>query len=235
MADYIRSIRGIERSHAYAPISAINPYASYRNRELIEPSRAEPADGLGEWEALSAKGAAAWLRAAKTAEQKLNRLMIELGRQEGWRNAEVTKDKLHELENIINELDVVFMGNKQYLMPEVWEVIELALRHPATTHLNLVREISSSSKGSGLYKEHSHATFSPPSAIGDPDKVRRLLLGADGLLTGLKTAVTYAEKHQPAEWLKLPFTAAYPYAMYYGAAQLYWPLPSRGSVVNKYI
>ncbi|OUS74009.1 hypothetical protein B1748_21960 [Paenibacillus sp. MY03] len=236
MAEYIRSIRGIERSNAYAPISAVNPYAAYRNRELIEPSRAEPVNGLADWEASSAKGAAAWLRTAKAAEGKLNSLIIELGRQEGWRNGEVTKDKLRELDDLLNGLASVYKRNEEYLMPEVWEVIELALRHPATSQFGLARgELSL--EGIEERQKETFGAHSPAllSALEDPDKARRLLLGADGLLTGLKTAVAYAEKQQPADWLKLPFTAAYPYAMYYGAAQLYWPLPSRGSIVNKYI
>lgn len=234
MSHYIRSIRGIERSQAYAPISPVNRYASYRNREQIEPSRAEPVPGFDyrEIEAQTAMGAAAWLRTAKSAEGELNGLMIELGRLEGWKDSSVTKDMLLRLEHILNELASVYSRYEEQLKPEVWEVIELALRHPAAPAIGLAR-----GEVSAFRIEADKA-----EAIGrlateqDRTKLRRLLLGSEGLLNGLKHAVAYAEKQrQTSDWLHLPFTAAYPYALYYGAAQLYWPLPSRGSILNKFI
>lgn len=247
MSGFIRSIRGIERSQAYSPISAVNRYAAYRNREQIEPSRVEPAVGWEDWEAASAKSAAVWLRTAKAAEGKLNNLMIELGRQEGWRDAGVTEDKLRQLKVIVDELAAVYKRYEDHLRPEVWEVIELALRHPATEQLGLgwaidgessLSRVEGSASDSSLFKVEGRSSEPSRKALAaqlDRDLVRRLLLGVDGLLTGLKRAVTYAEQQQTADWLKLPFTAAYPYALYYGAAQLYWPLPSRGSILNKYI
>ncbi len=233
MSHYIRSIRGIERSQAYAPISPVNRYAAYRNREQIEPSRAEPALGYDyrEMEAQAAMGAAAWLRTAKSAEGKLNGLMIELGRQEGWKDSSVTKDMLLRLESLLNELASVYSRYEEQLKPEVWEVIELALRHPAAEAIGLARGEESAFR---IELQKAEAV-SRLTVEQDRTKLRRLLLGSEGLLNGLKHAVAYAERQQTSDWLQLPFTAAYPYALYYGAAQLYWPLPSRGSIVNKFI
>lgn len=233
MSDYIRSIRGIERSQDFVPISPVNRYAAYRNREQLEPSRVEPIAGYDyqEMEALAAQGAAAWLRSAKSAEGKLNGLIIELGRREGWRDASVTNDTLLRLEPILNELAAVYKQYDEQLRPEVWEVIELALRHPAVAAIGLSREEDSSFR----IEESKATAASRLDGEQDRTRLRRLLLGSDGLLNELKHAVTYAEQQQTADWLKLPFTAAYPYALYYGASHLYWPLPSRGSILNKYI
>lgn len=233
MSDYIRSIRGIERSQAFAPISPVNRYAAYRTREQLEPSRAEPIEGYDyqELEAMAAQGAAAWLRTAKSAEGKLNGLLIELGRQEGWKDPSVSKDMLFRLESLLNELSAVYRQYAVQLKPEVWEVIELALRHPAVAAIGLARE----EDGSFRIEARKTDGASLLDSEQDRTRLRRLLLGSEGLLNGLKHAVSYAEGQQTSDWLNLPFTVAYPYALYYGASHLYWPLPSRGSVLNKYI
>ncbi|MDQ6423376.1 hypothetical protein RB620_28500 [Paenibacillus sp. LHD-117] len=232
MSGSIRSIRGIERTNVYAPIAPVNRYAAYRNREQVEPARVQPAEGYERRVAEAAEGAAAWLRITQEAGAKLDGLMTELGRLEGWRDAAVTEDKLRQLEKLLNELSAVYRQYEHHLKPELWEVVELALRHPATEELSLRRDENSlfrtENRNSALAQRRHDSQE-------DRGKLRRLLLGADGLLAALKRAVSYAGHLQSADLLRLPFPSGYPYAMYYGAAQLYWPLPSRGTILNKYV
>lgn len=253
MAGSIRSIRGIERTNVYAPIQAINRYASYPYREG-EPQL--PPNSEIDWNYVykqAADIAANWVRTAKQAQYDLDKLMWDLSRQFGA-DKSIT-DHIHNLTKLLNELESQYLRYAGDLKPELWASIELAMRHPAAGELGLRR-----SRESGKWivdppysrqPQQPEGNLSLDAKIGagesadsgasnpfEPASVRRmkrLLLGADGMLTGLKHALTYADHQKAADLLQLRLPTSLPYAAYYGSIQSYWPLPSVGLVLNRYL
>ncbi|RJE91325.1 hypothetical protein D3P07_04545 [Paenibacillus sp. 1011MAR3C5] len=248
MTHYTRAIRGIERTMHYTKLQPVNRYAAYRLTSFEQVSVVQRED----WNRIysdAADSAAVWLRQAQEAQKRLDRMLQELGRDSGIRNASFVHSRIDELVGMINELGSSFRSHEDRLQPEVWEAVELALRHPAQEQLGIRRGSDGQLRWEGSMvasaereATRNHASKAEagadrqelPDILGDSSKLRRLLLGADGFIQGLKHALTFAEQRQSIDLLRLPFTTAYPYAMYYGAMQSYWPLPMRGVVLNKY-
>lgn len=216
MTGYIRTIRGIEKTSSYTPIQAASRYAAYP-LPMFEQSKAINRQNWNSLYMEAAESAATWLQTAHQAQQTLGTILQELGRDEGIHAPTVLKTHAISLANLIQELDRTYKKHQTQLKPEIWGALELALRHPAMEAL-------------GLREQEL-----PSLMQADTSKVRRLLLGTDGLLNDLKRALTYAEQRKPLDLLRLPFPSAYPYALYYGAMQTYWPLPLRGVIFNKYV
>lgn len=246
MTPYTRAIRGIERTMHYTKVQPVNRYAAYRLTSFEQASVVQRED----WSRIysdAADGAAAWLRQAQEAQKRLGRMLQELGRDSGIRNPAFVRTQIDELMGIINSLESSYRSHEERLQPEVWEAVELALRHPATEELDIRRDADGRLRWAGASGDSAaretilgHASRGGdaeqelPDVLGDSGKLRRLLLGADGFIQSLKHALAFAEQREPIDLLRLPFAAAYPYAMYYGAMQSYWPLPMRGVILNKY-
>ncbi|MHA7964712.1 hypothetical protein ACX93W_11250 [Paenibacillus sp. CAU 1782] len=224
MSSYIRSIRSIERSPHYSPIQPVNRYAQFNAvREAADGGRIAPTEGWDKGYAEAAGGAAEWLALSKRAVKQLTEMQRDLGGREGIQHPGEVAGQLQRLSASIAEWESAYARQRTFLREEIWEVMELALRHPAVKKLGLHH-----SARSGDSAERTEL-------LSDTEGLKRLLLGADGLLNELKTALSYAEQQYPVDLLKVPFHAAYPYALYYGASQSYWPLPLRGVVLNKSI
>ncbi|REK75620.1 hypothetical protein [Paenibacillus paeoniae] len=257
MTVYSRSIHGIERTNHYTKLQPVNRYAAYR---LTAFERA-PVVHRENWSRLysdAAGSAAEWLKKSQDAQRRLDLMLEELGRDAGIRNGSFVRLQIQELTKLLNELEGSYRSHKNQLKPEVWEAVELALRHPAMAALGIERGPDDAFRwrGTGVdsamtevgrgqesrmaatrrYSKDA-ALITPPEKIAsmeDSDKLRRLLLGADGLIQDIKKSLSFAEQGNAIDLLRLPFTAAYPYALYYGAMQTYWPLPLRGVILNKY-
>lgn len=227
MSSYIRSIRSVERSQHYSPIQPVNRYAQFdAARETADGGRIVPADVWDKGYAEAASGAAEWLALSKRAIAQLTEMQRQLGGRDGIRHPDEVAEQLQRLSASIADWKSAYAIQRPFLKEEIWEVVELALRHPAVKELGLFQ-----SGGTSHYGDSSKRS----ELLSDTDGLKRLLLGADGLLNELKTALSYAEQQSPIELLKLPFHVAYPYALYYGASQSYWPLPLRGVILNKSI
>ncbi|MFF2889091.1 hypothetical protein [Paenibacillus sp. NPDC057967] len=246
MTLYTRAIRGIERTMHYTKLQPVNRYAAYRLTNFEQASVVQRED----WNRMysdAADSAAVWLRHAQEAQKRLDRMLQELGRDNGIQNASFVRSRIDELVGMMNELESSFRSHEEQLQPEVWEAMELALRHPAKEELGIRRDSDGklrwdgsstvSSEREGVQDNPSRRGTSGqelPDILEDSGKLRRLLLGADGFIQDLKHALSFAEQRQSIDLLRLPFTAAYPYTIYYGAMQSYWPLPMRGVLLNKY-
>ncbi|RJX41718.1 hypothetical protein D3P09_07165 [Paenibacillus pinisoli] len=245
MTLYTRAIRGIERTMHYTKLQPVNRYAAYRLTAFEQASIVQRED----WNRIysdAADSAAVWLRQAQEAQKRLDRMLQELGRDAGIRNASFVRAQIDELVGMMNGLERSYRSHEERLQPEVWEAVELALRHPAIEELGIRRDAGGALRWEGSSddsapREAAQGRSSKagsreelPEILGDSGKLRRLLLGTDGFINDLKHALTFAEQRQSIDLLRLPFTSAYPYAMYYGAMQSYWPLPIRGVILNKY-
>lgn len=226
MTGSIRSIRGIERTNLYAPIQAINRYASYPYREG-EPQL--PPNSDHDWNYVykqAAESAAIWVRTAKQAQYDLERLMLDLSRQ--FIAGKPINDQVHHFIRLLNDLESQYLQHAGDLKPELWTSIELAVRQPAAEELGLRR-----SRESG--KWIVDPAYSSQSQQPNVHRMKRLLLGADGMLSGLKHALTYADRQKAVDLVQLRFPTSLPYAAYYGSIQSYWPLPSVGLILNRYL
>ncbi|MFD0588635.1 hypothetical protein ACFQZE_11520 [Paenibacillus sp. GCM10027627] len=327
MSGYIRSIRNIEQSKQYIMIQPSLRSAAYRlqSSEMNGNVRSfEEQEGYHK----AAASVASWLNEVGRASKNIDDLLQKLGRNGGIEDRAVLESSLAQIKGIILQLGQVYRSHQTWLKPEIWEAMELALRHPAVSAFNLKDEKStpsfSPSKGQNSERGNRESTFhrtslqkreqmldqwgsrefeqqsnqgleqwnnqefeqwnnrgldqwnnqgleqwnnqgleqwnnqlpsyssvhskssadhsksradhAKNSAANQPvEAARRLLLGADGWLNELKHALSYSERFKPVELLRQPFFSAYPYAMYYGSAQAYFPLPIRGAVLNKYV
>lgn len=255
MTGSIRSIRGIEPTSVYAPIQAINRYASYPYREG-EPQL--PPNSECDWNYVykqAADSAAKWVRTAKQAQYDLDRVMSDLSRQFGA--GKPITDHIHNLTRLLNDLESQYLRYAGDLKPELWASIELAVRHPAAGELGLRRSLESGkwivdppyfrqlqkpkgnlsldAKIDAGTNASANSGASNPFEPASAPRMKRLLLGADGMLTGLKHALTYADQQKAVDLLQLRLPTSLPYAAYYGSIQSYWPLPSVGLIINRYL
>lgn len=231
MASYISSIRGIERTSSYMPVQAVSPYAYYPYRDG-EPQQAQGNDN--DWNRIyvqAANSAAAWIQTAKRAQDGIDQLIWRLSGQLNTRKP--VADSLNDLTNMLNHWESDYKQHAGDLKPELWSSIELALRHPAAQKLGLRR-----STQSGKWTQNGDDAFtawSMPLLANETQRVKKLLLGADGLLNGLKHALTYAEQQRTVDLLQPKLAATLPYAAYYSSTQSYWPLPYVGLILNRYL
>ncbi|WP_168121116.1 hypothetical protein [Paenibacillus sp. HB172176] len=222
MYGYTGSIRGIASTQVYTPVQPVTKYGAYRTseREEAEQSRQLEQRAWGVQYAKAAEKAANWISLAKTTQKKLTGMQQALGRDNGIRNDDSLHEQLRSLADMLNNLGDAYQGQASSIRSEVWESIELALRHPAM-------------EASGIERD-GDMRFQYRSTDANSDSLSRGLLGSEGLLQSLKHALSYAEQRKAIDLLQLPFPAAYPYALYYGGMSTYWPLPLRGVVLNKY-
>lgn len=257
MTAYTRTIRGIERTMHYMKLQPASRYAAYR----LTAFEQAPVVQRQDWNRLyndAADSAAIWLKDAQDAQKRLDRMLLELGREAGIRDASFVSTQIDELVATLNQLESSYRSHESSLKSEVWEAVELALRHPAMEELGIRREAEhafrwegsialqasdgawSQDSKDGIAVTHysnnrpNDADNDMPAILTDGNKLKRLLLGADGLIQDLKRALSFADQRQSIDLLRLPFAAAYPYTLYYGAMQAYLPLPYRGIVLNKY-
>jgi hypothetical protein len=225
MSTHIRSIRSIERTNAYAPVQAVSPYAYYPYRDG-EPQL--PPEQDHDWQRIyqkAANSAADWLQMAKQAQSNIDQLTVQLSNQ--LNNGHPIADSLNSLAKMLKQLESQYKQHDDALKPELWASIELAMRTPAARELGLWRITSGD--------EEAYLSWSEPLAPDESKRMRQLLLGADGMLSGLKHALTYAEQQKPIDLLQPQLGATLPYSAYYGAMQSYWPLPYVGLVLNRYL
>ncbi|MBD2867849.1 hypothetical protein [Paenibacillus arenilitoris] len=214
MTSSIRRIRGIERTAAYAPIQAILPYAHspYREGDPQLPQSAK--HDMNRTFRLAAAAASEWIRAAQGARLELDELAREPDRGRiGGRTAD-----------LLNRLEQAHGRHAAYLLPELWAVVELSLVHPGAKAIGLRRGATD-----GAWSADAAGSYGAERLRG----IERLLLGADGLLGGIKHALTYADGVKTADLLRSRLTDTLPYAVYYGAAQCFWPLPCAGLLLNR--
>lgn len=231
MSAYTSTIRSIERTAHYTPIQRVSRYTAYPYREG-EPQMPVNVnrDWMQQYRQAASKGSE-WLQLAQEAQATLDRMMIEISRHtKGQRWIETNLPQ--RLMRLLDDLQHQYNSRSDSIRPEVWAAIELALRHPAVKRLNLFAAGTSEEQHRNIHPK-SEQPFIRNTSCDERD-VKRLLLGADGFLNTLKHALSYGEQHKAIDLLQLPFPAAYPYAMYYGAMQTYWPLPVRGILLNKY-
>lgn len=224
MASSIRSIRGIERSNAYAPIQAVSPYAYYPYRNS-EPPLAPHVDM--DWNSIyeqAASSAATWLQTAKQVQIDLEQLSWQLSRQ--FRAGAPIMESIHEIPGLLNHLELQYKLHSDDLIPELWESIEQALQHPAVKELGLRRNQEDST---WIVNSIHIQTFE------QSNQMKRLLLGSDGIITRLKYALTFADYQKAADLVLPQLTTSLPYAAYYGSMQFYSPLPNVGLIFNRYL
>lgn len=227
MSGYIRSIRSIEPTARYAATARLDRYALYPRGSLPVTGERET-----DWERqykLAAESAGEWLAFARRSQAELDRILANMSRAlRIGADASAWGEEASRLIRLLNDTEETYRKLEAHLKPEVWAAIELALRHPGAEAIGLYRQ-------DGAYFG-LNAGEETGGRLGQDGKERwrRLLLGSDGLLHGLKRALDYAEQRKAVDLLKLPFPSGYPYALYYGAMYTYWPMPVRGVVLNRY-
>lgn len=238
MSGYTRAIHRIERSADYMSAKPVNRYASYRltaYEQAAGVQRHERQNAYGQ----AADSAASWLSIARTAQKQLEDMIKELGGEKKLEERVAIKESIDQLIRLINEWESGYRRSAGMLKPEIWEAVELALRHPTVELLEIKRGMDGQFYWEGSSKQDGMGQVSAGASTDalheDASRLQRLLLGAEGLLMDLKRAMSYAEQQRPVDLLRLPFAAAYPYALYYGASQAYYPLPPRGSIINKLV
>ncbi|MCR2802273.1 hypothetical protein [Paenibacillus soyae] len=232
MIGYTRSIRGIERSAAYARTHPVNRYAAYRLTSFERTAPVPQQWSLDIYQK-SSESVYVWLKTAGEGQKLLADLMSQLGRNGGVGSKDQLNASVQTLVEALNRWEGVYRGYERLLRPEIWEALELAMRHPGMEGLGIVRREPAESVNTEAFERES--AFGKDPGYAQTESLRRQLLGSEGLLMSLKRALSYAEQFPPIRLLQLPFATAYPYAMYYGGAQAYLPLPPRGTIMNKYV
>lgn len=230
MASYIRSIRGIERTNVYVPVQAVSPYAYYPYRDG-EPQL--PPDSGKDWNRVyqqAANSAAVWVRTAKQAQYDIEQLARKICRQ--LNDGCPIDDNTQKLTALLNQLESHFKEHAENLKPELWSCIDLTLRQPAAQELSLRR---SPLDGRWIMDDYADKSSTLPLSADEARRMKRLLLGSDGLLNDLKQALSYDEQQKAVDLLKPQLTNTLPYAAYYGSIQSYLPLPRIGLVLNRYM
>jgi len=258
MSSSIRSIRGIERSYAYSAVQAISPYAYYPYRDGEAQQAPEYNMSFTRDFQQAANSAASWLYKVKQAQYDIEQINRQLS-NELYKDKPIT-DSLQRLTTMLNQLEDHYRAHADDLKPELWESIELALRHPAAEEIGLRRSTrdgkwiaestytihsENSDRTASLISIHNEISKSMlPTSINMEQKqklpysssrIQRLMLGADGMLTDLKYALTYAEQHKAVDLIQSPLTSTLPYAAYYSSMQTYSPIPYVGLIMNRFL
>lgn len=233
MSGYMRVIHGIERSADYTRPKPINRYAAYRLTAYEQAAGVQRHAGKYLYNQ-AAESTASWLSIARNAQNQLEDMIKVLGRENKLADKSIVKESIERLIRSINEWVTGYRRYEEMLKPEIWEAVELALRHPGVEMLGIKRGMDGQFYWNGAAKL-GQSDSEGTTLQQDASRLSRLLLGAEGLLMDLKRAMSYAEQQRPVDMLRLPFAAAYPYALYYGASQAYYPLPPRGSIINKFV
>ncbi|MEK3882036.1 hypothetical protein [Paenibacillus sp. PL2-23] len=229
MIAYSRSIRGIERTEAYARTHPVNRYAAYPLTAFEQTPIAGTQGNRKKKEEAASQGVYSWLREAGQGQKLLGELLEKLGRHNGVASKEQLENSVHTLVDAMNRWESAYQSREQLLRPEIWEAMTLAMRHPAMELLGIKR--GGQEVGRRLVWDPAILPQNPN--MEEVNTLRRVLLGSEGLLMDLKRALSYAEQYTPMQLLRQPFIHMYPYVLYYGAAQAYHPLPPRGLIMNK--
>jgi len=256
MSSSIRSIRGIERSSAFSNVQAVSPYAYYPYRDGEAQQAPDYNKSLTRDFHQAANSAASWLYQAKQAQYDIDQLSKQLSSE--LYNDKPIGDSLYHLTTMLNHLEAHYKDHADDLRPELWETIELALRHPASEEIGLRRSTRDGKwMTDSTYLINSENNERMPGRISVNDEfsklmlpapismepirpdssrlIKRLMLGSDGMLNGLKYALTYAEQQKAVDLLQPALTSTLPYAAYYSSMQTYTPIPYVGLILNRFL
>jgi len=233
MSADIRSIRSIERTPGYLSVHSLNRYGLYPYRGG-EPKL--PAPSYSDWnEAMlkAAQSAADWLRSVIETQSEIDRLITRFSSL--TLHPVDVRDGNATIAKLLNHLFNNYMKHKEELRPELWDRIELALRHPALMKLSF-RMCRTEDKLIDYPVNRLQQDDQKLLEKETADELKRLLLGASGFLTELKQAIDYSKELQPTELLRDSWhtTKPYmPYMAYYSSMQAYFPMPMVGMLVNR--
>lgn len=241
MSSSIRSIRGLERTKAYFPVQALTSYGSFPYRDRESRLSPEPVSAYNRRFKQAADSAADWLAATREAQARLDQLLRLFGKQ--LNDKTDIGASLGPLSDLLNDLEARFIRHSGQLKPELWEAVERALLHPGAAYINLCRDAGSRRWQIGPGSGSAHPAGETPSAKqarshsepAEARRLKRLLLGPDGLLHTVKHAIAYGDRLKAIELLQLQAPAALPYAAYYESMHNCWPLPYSGLILNRYI
>jgi hypothetical protein len=235
MSSSIRSIRGIERSYAFSTVQAVSPYAYYPYRDGEAQQAPDYNKSLTRDFQQAAKSAASWLYKAKQAQYDIDQLSRQLSSQ--LYTDKPIAESLYRLTTMLNHLEDHYKEHADDLRPELWETIELALRHPAAEEVGLRRSTRDGKwMTDSTYLMKSENNERTVQKLPDSSKrMQRLMLGSEGMLNGLKYALTYAEQQKAVDLLQSPLTSTLPYAAYYSSMQTYSPIPYVGLILNRFL
>jgi len=239
MSSYIRTIRGIERSPGYLSVHSINRYGAYPYRGG-EPRLPPPA--YKDWHEPvqeAARSAAHWLQIVQQAQAAIDRLTAFYSKRILTQND--VKEGVRLVAGMINDLYAAHKQHAAQLKPELWESIELALRHPALRKLGLTRTDSETlciELQSSFAKAYASSCESEDKPLTSElqQEIKRLLLGADGWLNALRHALAYSDRDKASELLRQGWLASLPhipYIAYYSSMQTYSPIPMSGMLLNR--
>lgn len=239
MEGHFRTIRSIERTPGYLSIHSINRYGMYPPRggepKLPPPAYEEHVQPLRQ----AADSAAQWLQTVQQSSVELDRMIMRFS-ERNLQPSDV-KDGIQSIIALVNKLHLAFNGQNGQLKPELWESIELALRHPAVRMLGLER----STTGQLCVELQTVAAKAYSALSSEGNKplerevqlhLKRLLLGTDGWLLALKRALAYSEQFKAIDLLSRGWLASLPhmpYIAYYSAMQAYLPIPTAGVLLNR--
>lgn len=265
MASYISSIRGIERTNAYMPVQAVSPYAYYPYRDGEPQQAQGNDNDWNRIYVQAANSAAAWIETANRAQYGIGQLIWTLSGQlnSGEPAADSLNDLINMLNHLESHYKQHADDLKPELWSSIELALrhpaakELGLRRssqggkwtidsidmlpydkfPAYSckDVKSVRSRSSLTMEDSQKDEDAFTAWSVPLLPNDTQRLKQLMLGADGLLYGLKHALTYADQQRAVDLLQPQLAATLPYAAYYSSMQSYWPLPYVGLILNRYL
>lgn len=239
MPGYISSIRSIEQTTQYSPIQPVSRYTAYPYRKGESKLLPHYNSSWVHYYQEAADSVAEWLKLVKTAQAELDQLILNVGRLSAEPDSRIADEVINRINLLLNKLRLQYEQHASTLKPELWAAIELAMQHPAVGKLELSSSLSHKYADSEVMLETMKLDEGKNDEMRDrsihDQQMKQLLLGADGFLNDLKRALAYGEQQHAIDLLQLPFAVAYPYALYYGAMQTYWPLPAKGIIMNKYL
>ena len=265
MASYISSIRGIERTDAYVPVQAVSPYAYYPYRDGEPQQAQGNGKDWKRIYVQAANSAAAWVQTAKRAQYEIDQLTLRISSQlntgkpladslndltnmlNHWeshykQHADDLKPELwSSIELALRHPAAQELGLSRSTQGGKWTIDSIAMlpsdKVPADSSKDgeRVRSRRSLITKDSQKGDDAFTAWPMPLLANETQRVQRLLLGADGLLNGLKHALAYAEQQRAVDLLQPKLAATLPYAAYYSSTQSYWPLPYVGLILNRYL
>lgn len=203
-------------------VSPIRPYGSHFFREE-EPTRLPPGPALFDsfdWGApyrLAAETAAGWLQHSRQAQLIIRHSARRIKQSSSPSSVE---EELQRIVAAVNGLRARFHGYEPYLRPELWQVIEQAMAHPAAATFGLLDE-----------ERAWQLRAMPSSELGEPSI--QLLLGPKGWITCLLKALEAPLSARALDLLRKDIPRLQPYSCYYNSMTTYWPFPVSGMLLNR--
>lgn len=240
MSGYIPPIQRVDRPIVNSPVQTVSKYASYPYRQHENQLASNRADDWNRVYQQAAESAAEWFKLANHTQNEIDHLIINYNLHTSINNpSEHSLSTLtNKLAELINSLESKYYEHYDHLKPELWRSVENALKHPAAAVLGLQRndtdgewttdyQTSSSKEPNSLNPIHPFAA--------SERQIRQLLLGVDGLLTGLKNSLSYTDQPRAVDLVQSHLTPTLPYIAYYNSVQSYSPLPFTGYIINQYL